>query len=199
VKSSEYRHVNENWEDHMRPSLRKILKIMTGVILLMLAGCSDSSMDTVSEDPVADQPGFAGKVAGAVSGEITGPGVATYLPPQNTIDGVRPGYYLLANTRSVKDFLITFRVPAETQPGTFPLEVADPMKLGENFEVRVESRMDGQLAAYGSNASGTLTLETFPVDGNRLAGANFKGAFEFAIEGTEGERLSATGTFEFLG
>jgi hypothetical protein len=73
------------------------------------------------------------------------------------------------------------------------------MKLGENFEVRVESRMDGQLAAYGSNASGTLTLETFPVDGNQLAGAIIKGAFEFAIEGTEGERLSATGTFEFLG
>lgn len=180
-------------------SSSKVFQGMAGFFLLIIVGCSDSSTNPVDKDPVAEQPGFAGKVSGSVSGEISGPGVATYLPSQETIDGVRPGYYLLANTRSIKDFLITFRVPAETQPGSYPLEAVDPMKLGENFEVRVESRIDGRLAAYGSNASGTLTLETFPADGNQLAGAKIKGAFKFVIQDTEGENLSAEGTFEFLG
>lgn len=179
--------------------LSKTFHVLAGLILLVTVGCQESTTDPVDQDPIAEQPGFAGKVSGTVNGEISGPGVATYLPSQETIDGTRPGYYLLANRRSVKDFLITFRVPAETQPGTYPLESADPMKLGENFEVRVESRVEGRLVAYGSNASGTVTLETFPVDGNQLAGATIKGAFEFVIEDTEAERLSATGTFEFLG
>lgn len=183
----------------MRPSLPKILEIMTGVMLLMLAGCSDSFTDTGSEDPVADQPGFAGKVVGAVSGDITGPGVATYLPSQDTIDGVRPGYYLIANARGARELVITFRVPAETQPGTYPLVAADPMALGENFEVRVESTVDGRFTSYGSNTGGTLTVDTFPTDGNKLTGAKIKGSFQFATQNPEGESLSANGTFEFLG
>lgn len=182
----------------MRPSSRKILQIMAGVMLLMIAACSDSSTDSVSKAPVAEQPGFAGKVSGAVSGEISGPGVATYLSPQDTIDGVRPGYYLIANARGAKELLITFRIPAETKPGTYQLMAVDPMELGENFEVRIESTIDGKPISYGAKTEGTLTLDTFPADGHELAGAKIKGSFQFATQAPEGDSLSVSGTFEFL-
>lgn len=162
------------------PSSYKIVHIMAGFMLLLIAACSDSSTDSVSKAPVAEQPGFTGSVSGAVSGEISGPGVATYLPPQDTIDGARPGYYLIANDRGATELLITFRIPAETKAGTYQLVTVDPMELGENFEVRIEGTVDGKPVSFGSKTEGTLTLDTFPADGHTLAGAKIEGSFQFA-------------------
>lgn len=180
------------------PSSYKIVQIMAGIMLLMIAACSDSSTDSVSKAPVAEQPGFTGSVTGAVSGEISGPGVATYLPPQDMIDGVRPGYYLIANARGGRELVITFRIPAQTKPGTYQLVAVDPMELGERFEVRIEGTMDAKPISYGAKTEGTLTLDTFPADGDKLAGARIKGSFQFTTQAPEGDNLSATGNFEFL-
>lgn len=132
-------------------------------------------------------------------GEISGPGVATYLPPQDTIDGIRSGYFLIADVRGASALVITFRIPAKAQPGTYPLVAADPMALGENFEMRVESTIDGMPVAYGFNTDGTLTLEKFPFDGAKLSRAKIKGSFQFATQNSKGESLVANGTFEFVG
>lgn len=192
-------HLNKIYWNRMRVSSREMLQILTGFLLLVIAGCADSSSDPVSEDPVAEQPGFTGSVSGAVVGEISGPGVATYLPPQDTIDGVRSGYFLIANVRGASALVITFRLPAKAQSGTYPLVAADPMALGENFEVRVESIADGRPVAYGLNTDGTLRLETFPSDGATLSGAKIKGSFQFVTQDSKGESLAANGTFEFVG
>jgi hypothetical protein len=179
------------------PSSYKIVHIIAG-FLLLIAACSDSSTDPVSKAPVVEQPGFTGSVSGAVSGEISGQGVATYLPPQDTIDGVRPGYYLIANTRGGRELVITFRIPAQTKPGTYQLVAVDPKELGERFEVRIEGTIDAQPISYGDKTEGTLTLDTFPADGDKLAGAKIKGSFQLTTQDPQGESLSVSGAFEFL-
>jgi hypothetical protein len=198
VHCSGYQNINQNFGDQNMPSSCKIVHGMAGFMLLMLAGCSDSSTDPVSKDPVVEQPGFTGSISGAMSGEISGPGVATYLPPQDTIDGVRPGYYLIANARGATELLIIFRIPAETKPGTYQLVAVDPVELGENFEVRIESTIDGKPISYGANTAGTLKLDAFPPNGNKLDGAKIKGFFQFSTQDPEGDSLSVSGTFEFL-
>lgn len=180
-------------------SVRKNLFFGAGLILLLVAGCYESPTEPVSEDGGVEQPGFIGKVSGTVNTEISGPGVATYLPSQNTVDGVRSGYYLIANDRGTKDPLVTFRIPAGTESGTYALVSADPMELGENFEVRIESLVDGKLTSFGFNTEGTLTLETFPPDGTQLSGAKIKGSFRLVTKDADGKNLSGKGTFEFLG
>jgi hypothetical protein len=181
----------------------QLSQILAGLILLVvpvvMVGCQESPSDSVPQDSASEQPGFAGKVSGALSGEISGPGVATYIPSQETVTGSRAGYYLIANTRSVKDVLVTFRIPADTEPGTYRLHPRDPMELGENFEVQVDSRIDGLPVSYGFKTEGTVTLETFPADGSKLSGAKVKGSFDFVTEDDEGGSVSAEGTFEFMG
>ena len=76
---------------------------------------------------------------------------------------MRSGYYLIANERGTKDPLVTFRIPASTKSGTYELVAADPMELGENFEVRIESIVGGKLTSFGFNTERTLTLESFPL------------------------------------
>jgi hypothetical protein len=95
--------------------------------------------------------------------------------------------------------LITFRIPTETKPGTYQLMAVDPMELGENIEVRVEPMVDGKLTSFGFSIEGTLSLQTFPSDGSKLAGAKVEGSFQFVTTDADGESLSGKGTFEFLG
>jgi hypothetical protein len=177
----------------------KILRNVAVLMLLLMAGCNESPTETVPEEDPGEQPGFTGSVSGAVSGDISGPGVATYLPPQDTIDGVRTGYYLMANDRGTREILTSFRIPAGTKPGTYELVEADPMELGETFEIRVETLAGGTLTSFGFNTEGTLTLEAFPPDGTKLSGAKIKGSFQFTTQDADGESLSGKGTFEFLG
>ncbi|GJL59800.1 MAG: hypothetical protein NPIRA03_26570 [Nitrospirales bacterium] len=180
-------------------SLHKIFCLGAGLILLLVTGCYELPTEPVSEDADVAQPGFSGKVSGTVKTEISGPGVATYLRSQNTIDGVRSGYYLIANGRGAKDPLVTFRIPAGTKSGTYKLVAADPIELGENYEVQIESNVDGKLTSFGFNTEGTLTLESFPPDGTKLSGAKIKGSFRLVTEDVHGKSLSGKGTFEFLG
>lgn len=181
----------------------QLLTVFAGLILVVvpvvMVGCQESPSDSVPQDSASEQPGFAGEVKGALNSEISGAGVATYIPSQETVSGSRTGYYLIANTRSVKDVLVTFRVPAEAELGTHRLHPRDPMELGENFEVQVDGRIDGLPVSYGFKTDGTLTLETFPTDGSKLSGSKIKGSFNFVTEDDEGGRVTAQGTFEFLG
>lgn len=180
-------------------SFRKILCFGVWLPLLLVAGCYESPTETVSEDAGVEQPGFIGKVAGTVNADISGPGVATYLRSQNTVDGVRSGYYLIANDRGTKDPLVTFRIPAGTESGTYELVATDPMELGENFEVQIDSIVDGKLTSFGFDTEGTLALENFPTDGTKLSGAKIKGSFRLVTKDADGKSLSGKGTFEFLG
>lgn len=120
-------------------SFHKILCFEVWLLLVLVAGCYESPTETVSEDAGVEHPGFIGKVSGTVNADISGPGVATYLRSQNTVDGVRSGYYLIANDRGTKDPLVTFRIPTGTESGMYELVAADPMELGENFEVQLRA------------------------------------------------------------
>ena len=183
----------------MTSLLQKNLCFGAGLILLLVAGCYELPAEPVSEDAGVEQPGFKGKVSESVKTKISGPGVATYLRSQNTLDGVRSGYYLIANERGTKDPLVTFRIPASTKSGTYELVAADPMELGENFEVRIESIVDGKLTSFGFNTERTLTLESFLSEGTKLSGTKIKGSFRLVTEDADGKSLSGKGTFEFLG
>lgn len=100
----------------MMTSLHKIFCFGAGFILLLVTGCYELPTEPVSEDAGVGQPGFKGKVSGTVKTEISGPGVVTYLRSQNTIDGVRSGYYWIANGRGAKDPLLTFGYPPARNP-----------------------------------------------------------------------------------
>ena len=134
----------------MTSLLQKNLCFGAGLILLLVAGCYELPAEPVSEDAGVEQPGFKGKVSESVKTKISGPGVATYLRSQNTLDGVRSGYYLIANERGTKDPLVTFRIPASTKSGTYELVAADPMALGEFLKFELRALSMGNLPLLGS-------------------------------------------------
>ena len=172
------------------------------IMLLVSSGCSDSSTDPASQEPKVDQSGFTASLSGSVSGEVSGAGVVTYLPPKegDPVTGVRPGYFLVANLNSDKndkrEFLIIFRVPGEAQPGDYDLVAPDPLRVGENFEVQVEMVEEGRSISYQSNTEGTITLEDFAPNSAGSDGSNITGTFQFVTENSEGGQISATGTFD---
>ncbi|MEO8325776.1 MAG: hypothetical protein ABI618_07995, partial [Nitrospirota bacterium] len=91
------------------------------IVLLVIGGCSDPPTDAVPEEPKANQSGFTASVSGSVDAEVSGAGVATYLPPKerDPVTGIRPGYFLVANLNSdgteEREFLFIFRIPDKAQ------------------------------------------------------------------------------------
>ncbi len=172
------------------------------IILLVSSGCSDSSTDPAPQEPKVDQSGFTASLSGSVSGEVSGAGVVTYLPPKegDPVTGVRPGYFLVANLNSEsndkREFLIIFRVPGEAQPGHYDLVTPDPLRVGENFDVQVEMVEEGRSISYQSNTEGTITLEDFAPNSAGSGDTNITGTFQFVTENSEGAQISATGTFD---
>lgn len=172
------------------------------IILLVIGGCSDPSTDAPGE-PKANQSGFTASVSGSVDGEVSGAGVATYLPPKerDPVTGSRPGYFLVANLNSdgtgEREFLFIFRIPDQAQPGNYDLVTPNPLKVGENFDVQVEMVEEGKSISYQTNTVGTITLEDFAPDGMDSGNSNITGTFQFVTENSEGDQISATGTFDF--
>ncbi|MEO6202740.1 MAG: hypothetical protein ABIP82_05920 [Nitrospirales bacterium] len=172
------------------------------IILLVIGGCSDSSPDP-AEEPKVNQSGFTASVSGSVDGEVSGAGVATYLPPKerDPVTGIRPGYFLVANLNSdrteEREFLFIFRIPDKAQPGNYNLVTPNPLKVGENFDVEVEMVEEGKSISYQTNTVGTITLEDFAPDRTDSGNSNITGTFQFFTENSEGDRISATGTFDF--
>jgi hypothetical protein len=188
---------------HMTASFQTIGRFAAVLILLVITGCSDSPNDTGIEEPKVEHPGFTANVSGAVNAEVSGAGIVTYLGPKerDIVTGSRPGYFLMANLNSdvmgERGFTITFRIPAEAQPGNHNLVTPDPLKVGENFDVRVERVEEGKLISYETNTDGTITLNNFSPDRTYPYSSNITGTFQFVTENSEGDRISANGTFDF--
>lgn len=166
-------------------------------------GCSDSSTDKSIPEPKSEHPGFTANVDGAVHAEISGDGIVTYLPPkeQDPMSGDRPGYFLIAslNTETKGDggLNLTFRIPDGALPGNYILMTPDPLKVGETFDVRVETIEGGKPISYQSNTEGTIVLDNFYPDRASPRMSTIKGTFQFVTENIEGSRISANGTFDF--
>jgi hypothetical protein len=173
------------------------------IILLVISGCSDSSNDPGSQEPKVELPGFTASVSGAVNAELSGSGIVTYLGPKerDIVTGNRPGYFLIASINpdgnANKQFSILFRIPDAAQPGNYNLVTPDPLKVGENFDVRVETLEEGKLIAYQMNTEGTLILDNFSPDRTYPSISNISGTFQFVTENSEGDQISANGTFDF--
>jgi hypothetical protein len=187
----------------MTASFQTIGRFAALIILLVITGCSDSPNETGIEEPKVEHPGFTANVSGAVNAEVSGAGIVTYLGPKerDIVTGSRPGYFLMANLNSdvmgERGFTITFRIPAEAQPGNHNLVTPDPLKVGENFNVRVERVEEGKLISYETNTDGTITLNNFSPDRTYPDISNITGTFQFVTENSEGDRISANGTFDF--
>jgi hypothetical protein len=187
----------------MTASFQTIGRFAALIILLVITGCSDSPNETGIEEPKVEHPGFTANVSGAVNAEVSGAGIVTYLGPKerDIVTGSRPGYFLMANLNSdvmgERGFTITFRIPAEAQPGNHNLVTSDPLKVGENFNVRVERVEEGKLISYETNTDGTITLNNFSPDRTYPDISNITGTFQFVTENSEGDRISANGTFDF--
>jgi hypothetical protein len=171
--------------------------------LIVISGCFDSSHDAGSQEPKVDHPGFTASVSGAVNAELSGSGIVTYLGPKerDIVSGNRPGYFLIANINpggdANKKFTIFFRIPDAAQPGNYNLVTPDPLKVGENFDVRVETLEEGKHIAYHINTEGTIILDNFSPDRTYPSISNITGTFQFVTENSEGAQISANGTFDF--
>jgi hypothetical protein len=179
-------------------ALCRFVSLVISIMVWPMVGCSESSTtDSMTTEP----PGFAATVSGAVTGNFSGRGIVTYIAPQDTVSGTRPGYYLVSNVIQdvieTRDWVITFRIPEGTDSGTYQLVSADPLNVGEEFEARLEGMVDRRSVSFRSNTEGTLTLDSFPSNGNQLSGAIVKGKFQFSAENHQGEVVAVNGVFDF--
>ncbi len=186
----------------MTAGVQAMRRIVMLTIVLVIGGCSNSSTDPVTEEHRDDQPRFTARVSGIVNGEISGDGIVTYLPPKerDLVIGMRPGYFLVTNLNTDKtegrEFNILFRIPDKAQPGNYNLVAPDPLKVGENFDVQVETVEEGRSIIYQTNTQGTITLENFFPERTDAETRNITGAFQFVTENNEGGQISAKGTFD---
>jgi hypothetical protein len=194
-------------QQSMKTMSLNIVRLTVLWIMLVFTGCSDSTTDSGNEEPTIDRPGFTATVSGAVNGEVSGPGIVTYLPPKerDIVTGNRPGYYLfqmLVNnlpTDSIggREVIIIFRIPDGAQPGNYHLMTPDPLKVGKDFDVQVETVEEGRSIAYQTNTEGTLTLDNFSPDRITPETSAIKGTFQFVTENSDGEQVSVNGSFDF--
>jgi hypothetical protein len=149
---------------------------------------------------LSSRPGhFTAEISGSINGHIAGPGIIKYLPPSDVSFGTIPGYYFIADDTGVRNMGITFTIPSTAKPGIYKLVSAHPMDAGKEFEVRIDVSKGNETQSYQSETTGTITLETFPVEGGSLVKGQVKGHFEFTTEGKGGERITAKGVFQFHG
>lgn len=181
-----------------------IVRLVVLCILLVITGCSDSTTDPVTEEPKVNRPGFTATVSGAVNGEVTEAGIVTYLPPKerDIVTGNRPGYYMVVNNlptdaRGGREFVIKFRIPDGAQPGNYHLMAPDPLKVGKEFDVQVETVEEGKSIAYETNTEGTITLDNFSPDRSSPETSAIKGSFQFVTENNDGEQVSVNGRLDF--
>jgi hypothetical protein len=163
------------------------------LLALVFPGCNNS------EQRPAAPSNFTAEISGSITGQVSGSGVVTFLPPTDTGAGPRPGYFFIADATGVRDFGITFTIPIGTKPGKYQLVSAHPMDAGKEFEVRVDRSIGNRTESFQKNTAGTITLEHFPEDGSNITGTYVRGDFEFTTERKGGERVKAKGTFDFKG
>jgi hypothetical protein len=168
------------------------------VAFLLTAGASIWGCDG-SGEPARGRAHFEADVAGAATGRVAGPGLVRYIPPSQAGFGPRPGYFFVADDSGVRPLGITFTIPADARPGTYPLVSAHPMEIGTHFEVRVDASEGDRTESFQKNTKGTITLEAFPSEGANVAGSRVAGHFEFSTQNASGAEVSGQGSFDFRG
>ena len=114
--------------------------------------------------------------------------------------GDRPGYFLIANlnTNTIGDrgVNMAFRIPDDAQPGNYTLMTQDPLNVGENFDVRVETVQEGKPMTYQMNTEGTINLDNFTPNRTYPDASIIKGTFQFVTENSEGDEVLINGAFD---
>lgn len=142
---------------------------------------------------------FVAEVSGAVPGQVSGPGLISFIQPYDANFGTRPGYFFVADDSGVREIGITFTIPANARPGTYHLVSAHPMDAGKEFEVRVDRSVKDRTDFFQLKTEGRITLDSFPADGNSIAGSRVTGSFEFSTQDRSGKQVTAKGSFDFEG
>ena len=169
--------------------------LLTALILTcgaMSSACDDAKISAVSTS------NFVAELSGAVTGQVSGPGLIRFLPPIDANFGYRPGYFFVADDSGVRDLGITFMIQAKTQPGTYQLVSAHPMDSGKEFEVRIDWSVGNRTNSFQLNTEGTITIEAFPDDDN-VAGHRVMGRFDFSTHDRSGKEVACKGQFDFFG
>lgn len=168
-------------------------------VAFMLAGAASiCACDGPGESGIAGSD-FQAEVSGAVTGRMAGPGLVRYIPPSQASFGPRPGYFFVADDSGVRPLGITFTIPADTGPGTYPLVSGHPMEIGTHYEVRVDASVGDRTDSFQKNTKGTITIEAFPSESTNLAGGRVAGHFDFSTQNGSGGKISAEGSFDFHG
>lgn len=166
-------------------------------MFLALAGCRFEGSSSEGRDPAAGLAGFRADVSGAVHGRIVGPGVVRYLPPAQVVMGRRPGYYFIADDAGLRELGITFTVPLGVVEGSHALTSPSPLDAGTAFAVRVDRSVGDGTRSFDVGSSGTIELLDFPETPEDLSGHHIAGSFSFTTRDSDGNPISARGTFDF--
>lgn len=170
-----------------------LLLTLAMVSTAFVPACDDSRNGGVVTDS------FVADVSGAVTGQVSGPGLIRFIPSYDANFGTRPGYFFVADDSGVREIGITFTIPASVQPGTYHLVSAHPIDAGREFEVRIDRSVEDRTDSFQLNTKGTITIESFPADGKNIAGSRVTGSFEFATQDRSGNQARAKGSFDFKG
>lgn len=178
---------------HRRSMARHLSLPFLVLVSTSIIACDDSrDTETAAE-------GFVAEISGAVTGRVSGPGLVRFVPARDAPAGRRPGYYFVADDSGVRELGITFTIPANTESGTYQLVSAHPMEIGEAFEVRVDHSVADRTESFGSNTTGTISVEAFPNSDTEIAGSRVLGSFEFSTQRSDGQEITGTGRFDFQG
>lgn len=167
------------------------------LVLLALAGCRFERRSNEGRDPPAGPAGFRADISGAVHGRIVGPGVVRYLPPADVVMGRRPGYYFIADDAGLRELGVTFTVPLGATEGSHALVSVSPLEIGTVFAVRADRSTGNQTHSFDMGSSGTIELLDFPDAPGDLPGHRIAGNFDFTARDSDGNPISASGTFDF--
>lgn len=173
----------------MSAQSKYFISILTVLNALPSTGCErEAAGDNAAPTPA--DAGFSATVTGAVEGRVSGEGVLHFI--ENDGRGCK-GYYFLADGRGLRDYGVTFTLPAGTQAGRFALESPHPLDVGTVASVRVDHDAGDRTLSWEQNTTGMLNLSAFPQGGGGLV----EGDFEFQTENANGDRVRVKGSFSF--
>lgn len=162
-------------------------------VSVLISACDDTKVSSAAAS------NFVARISGAVTGQVSGPGLIRFLPPSDVSFGVLRGYYFIADDSGVRELGITFTIPDKSLLGTHQLVSAHPMDSGKEFEVRVDRSVGNRTESFQQNTEGTITIQAFPNDSNNIAGSHIMGSFEFTTQTRNGPVITGKGAFDFYG
>lgn len=173
----------------MSAQSKYFISILMVLNALSSTGCEREAAGENAPSASADA-GFSATVTGAVEGRVSGGGVLHFIE-SGRHDG--EGYYFLADGRGLRDYGVTFTLPAGVRTGRHALKSPHPLDAGSVPSVRVDHDDGDNTLSWEQNTTGALNLSTFPQDGVGLV----EGDFEFQTENANGEIVRVRGSFSF--